>query len=234
MRWSIGLALILGLAAGEARAETRLGFDVGTMFGKTESVVEIPQLGETPQAPRETAGGLVTRLGAVGEHYVVGAEASLWGATASVGSAALFGGVALRSPRRFAVELSGSLGVEDYSGFIEGGLYSDVATTSSVTLPFAAGRLQLWGPLGQSSFLGLFAEARTDLGSGTGAATVRERCGALCMVLGGMDDAKPVVHTFEVGGPAVFVGLNFRFTAKPVAHASDAAVVDAASGAYAP
>src|SRR5204863_7997292 len=98
-----------------AQAETRVAFDVGPMLGKTESVVEVdPVTGSAPAPSRQNAGGLELRLGAVGPHFVSGVAVSAWGATASTVSGAVFGGLALRSAKGHAAELTGSLGYELY------------------------------------------------------------------------------------------------------------------------
>jgi hypothetical protein len=134
-----------------------------------------------------------------------------WGATAASASFTAFGGVAARTPRGLALELTGGLGGQLYDGYMSGGFYTDV-DTSSVVLPFASGQLQAWIPLGRKVSLGAFAQVRSDLAKGTGTATVIQRCGVLCELAGG-HDSEPVVHSYAVGGQTLFFGLNIRFSA---------------------
>jgi hypothetical protein len=206
-------AILLVTVASPARAQMRPFVDVGWKVGRTSSLVEVTQGAEGAKRRLEVAGGLGGRFGMSGNHFVAGGAIDVWGATAAAGSAAFFGGVAARSRQGLGVELTGSLGGQSYDGYVDGGFYTDVDTTS-VQLLFAGGQLQTWVPLGSRISLGLFAEARTDLHKGTGTASVIHRCGTVCDLFGGQDSA-PEPHEFSVGGQTYFAGMNIRFSGKP-------------------
>jgi hypothetical protein len=213
------------LLASVARAETRASLEVGPIVGVAHDVRA--EGGMSELSPSQNPAGLELRAGAAARYFEGGI---LLSGTASSGpttlAAGLYAGPTLSLGKRLRVTLDGEFGVQDHGGFGSEFLFAD-AQSSDVSLPFAGARASVWVNLHESAkvtlSLGLLAEARFDLGHGTGHATVTPSSlclGILECLLEATSPPQPFTQDYDVGGHVVYFGVVMRWSVSPSANPS--------------
>jgi hypothetical protein len=206
--------------ASTARAETRASFAIGTIGGTAHDVRA--DGGTSDLSPTQGQFGLVLRGGVAASRFEAGVLFT--GATSfgpSTLAAGLYAGPALTLGRRVRVVVTGELGEQAHGGFGSEFFLAD-AQSSDVTLPFAGASASVWlkPSASEASTLsvGLYAEARFDLGHGTGQAVVTPSSiclGLLECLIEAQSPPQPFTQSYDVGGHVVYFGFLARWDVVP-------------------